>query len=85
MISNAIKHGNATKIEVQLIVDESRICLQVMDNGIGFDRNLIKSNGRGLRNIENRVAALSGYIDIQSSPGKGSETTVEFSKASKIV
>ena len=85
LISNAIKHGNATKIEVQLIVDESRICLQVMDNGIGFDRNLIKSNGRGLRNIENRVAALSGYIDIQSSPGKGSETTVEFSKASKIV
>jgi signal transduction histidine kinase len=80
LISNAIKHGNASKIDVQLIIDESRICLQVMDNGIGFDRNLIKNKGRGLKNIENRVAALNGNIDIQSTPGKGTETSVEFSK-----
>ena len=51
-----------------------------MDNGIGFDRNLIKNKGRGLKNIENRVAALNGNIDIQSTPGKGTETSVEFSK-----
>ncbi len=80
LISNAIKHGNASKIEVQLIVDENRICLQVMDNGIGFDKDLINTKGRGLKNIENRVAALNGIIDIQSAPGKGSETSVEFSK-----
>ncbi len=80
LISNAIKHGNASKIEVQLIVDQNRICLQVMDNGIGFDKNMINTKGRGLRNIENRVAALNGIIDIQSAPGKGTETSVEFYK-----
>jgi signal transduction histidine kinase len=78
LISNSLKHSEATKIEVQVIVDESRICLQVMDNGVGFVNETAIKKGRGLKNIENRVAALNGQIETQSRPGKGTETMVEF-------
>jgi signal transduction histidine kinase len=80
LISNALKHSKATKTEVQVIVDESRICLQVMDNGIGFDRETALKKGRGLKNIENRVAALGGNIETQSQPGQGTETMIEFQR-----
>jgi len=78
LISNSLKHGQATKTEVQIIVDESRICLQVMDNGVGFVKETAIKKGHGLKNIENRVAALNGHIETQSEPGKGTETVVEF-------
>jgi len=80
LISNVLKHSKSTKTEVQVIVDESRICLQVMDNGIGFDRETALKKGRGLKNIENRVAALGGNIETQSKPGQGTETMIEFQR-----
>lgn len=84
LISNSLKHGQATKTEVQIIVDESRICLQVMDNGVGFVKETAIKKGRGLKNIENRVAALNGHIETQSEPGKGTETVVEFQHSTTL-
>jgi signal transduction histidine kinase len=49
----------------------------VEDDGSGFNtKKFVK--GFGLRNIKSRVEVLEGTVDIDSSPGKGTVTTVEI-------
>lgn len=80
LINNALKHAKAKKIDVQLFTETSRICVQVIDNGIGFTKGKIESSnlGKGLKNINDRITAFNGRFEILSEPGKGSECTLEF-------
>lgn len=80
LITNAIKHANASQIDIQLFTQKERICVQVIDNGIGFDveRNDISSSGRGLKNINDRISAFNGRFEILSQTGKGTECMIEF-------
>ncbi len=75
-IINAIKHGEATKVSVQLSHRSGTLIVQIIDNGKGFDTNTIEnSNGLGLHNIHIR-AKLLGEIDIQSEKDKGTSITL---------
>jgi signal transduction histidine kinase len=77
LINNAVKHAQATAINVQLMIDDGVISLTVLDNGIGFDPQTIKS-GIGLENIRNRLAVYNGKINIHSAPEKGTEISIEI-------
>ncbi|MFL5752279.1 MAG: tetratricopeptide repeat protein [Bacteroidia bacterium] len=80
LINNALKHANATEIFVQLFYRENRLILQVEDNGSGFvpaDASL-KANSMGLKNISSRVHLLGGHLEIDSAPGTGTTTVIEF-------
>lgn len=71
-VNNAIKHANASEINVQLFVKKLSVLLIIEDNGIGFDLdNNFKTNGNGINNIRERVNLLSGKFDISSSKGYG--------------
>ena len=77
LVNNAIKHSGAENINLQLIQDEKHVTLTVSDDGCGFDeKTAIK--GFGLKSIKNRVASCNGKIDIVTSPGMGTETTIEL-------
>ncbi|MEI6139925.1 MAG: sensor histidine kinase [Mariniphaga sp.] len=80
LITNAIKHAQAENIDIQLFTEPDRICVQVVDNGVGFDRDRLDSTkkGHGLKNIQDRATAFNGRFEILSQPGKGSESTIEF-------
>jgi signal transduction histidine kinase len=78
LVNNAMKHSGATKIDLQLIAEPDRICIQVVDNGKGFDTTGKTGNGKGLVSIHDRVAAYNGTFEIESTPGQGTEATVEF-------
>lgn len=80
LLTNALKHSKAESIEVQLFTEADRISVQVIDNGAGFDIAQVQehSQGKGLKNIGDRVAMLNGRFDILSEPGKGTEITLEF-------
>lgn len=77
LVNNAIKHASAGKISVQLFSEEHRLCLQVIDNGSGFDTSS-SSEGKGLVSIKNRVDSFNGRFDIWSKSGEGTEATIEF-------
>jgi len=77
LINNAIKHSGAQNINMQLVQDEKHVTLTVSDDGCGFDEQNV-TKGFGLKSIRNRVASCNGKIDIDSSPGKGTETTIEL-------
>ncbi|NVO21078.1 MAG: sensor histidine kinase [Bacteroidetes bacterium] len=78
LVNNALKHSEAQSINLQLISESSRLCIQVMDNGKGFDTSLKSSGGKGLESIRDRVAANNGKFEIWSKPSEGTEATVEF-------
>jgi len=78
LVNNAMKHSGAAKITLQLIADIDRICIQVVDNGKGFDTSGKSGDGKGLVSIRDRVTANNGRFEIESTPGVGTEATVEF-------
>jgi len=78
LVNNSLKHSAASKIDLQLITEPDRICIQVVDNGKGFDISEKSGDGKGLISIRDRVAANNGRFEIESTPGQGTEATVEF-------
>jgi len=79
LVNNALKHANAQLIDIQLFTETERICVQVIDNGIGFNTNEHNGKaGKGLQNISDRVTAFNGHFEIISESGKGTESTLEF-------
>ncbi len=70
LITNIIKHANATKVGVQLLNRNNKILLIVEDNGKGFNKEE-SSIGLGLNNVNSRVEALEGSLKIQSSATEG--------------
>lgn len=80
LVNNSLKHADAKQIDVQLFTETSRICVQVIDDGKGFDMNTTepKSQGKGLKNINDRITAFNGRFEIFSQPGNGTECTLEF-------
>jgi two-component system, NarL family, sensor kinase len=74
LVSNILKHADASEVTVQLNKSGNELNVTVEDNGRGFDPSLVTSNGIGLKNIESRVQSLDGSVRVDSSQGKG--TTV---------
>ncbi|WP_347404938.1 sensor histidine kinase [Nodosilinea sp. LEGE 06152] len=74
-ITNAAKHSQATAMQVKLRANASRVYLQVLDNGQGFDPSK-NTTGFGLRGMHERAIALGGTCQIWSAPGAGCRISV---------
>jgi signal transduction histidine kinase len=70
LLNNAIRHANATKIELEIMYQEGSIFMRIQDNGIGFDQSL-ENDGIGLKNIQNRLNAVDGQLECISEIKKG--------------
>ncbi len=70
-INNVIKHSKANQLDIQLIKDEDGMNVTIEDNGVGFDKNTIQSEGLGLKNIYSRINYLNGTVEWDSAEGKG--------------
>jgi signal transduction histidine kinase len=70
-LNNVVKYSEASNCEIKLIKNE-KYQLLISDDGKGFDfDNAIKGSGNGLYNIRERVLALGGKVNIETSPGNG--------------
>ncbi len=77
-LQNIIKHSRASKVEISFSEIQSKILLQIKDNGKGFDiDNTIKGNG--LTNMKNRCEDAGGKFQISSS-GNGTVISCLFEK-----
>jgi signal transduction histidine kinase len=65
-VNNAIKHGNASKIEVSIQEVNKRILVEIRDNGSGFNIQEVE-NGNGLNSIHKRATELYANIDMVSN------------------
>lgn len=89
LVSNVLKHANATRLNIQLlyIEDESLINIMVEDNGIGFKpEEFIKtSSGMGLKAIKELITQLNGTIEIDSHPLTGTTVIIDLNVIDFII
>ncbi len=79
LLTNAIRHANATEILVQCSQNANVFFITVEDNGKGFTiATNVKSKGIGLGNVRRRVEYLHGKLDITSAEGEGTTINIEF-------
>lgn len=80
-MTNALKHANATELNLQLEFAARRLRFSVRDNGCGFDTHQPSGHSRnghfGLVGIRERAAQLGGQAEIKSRPQHGTEIIIE--------
>ena len=79
-VSNAIKHGKAKKISVQLREDAGHLRLRVSDDGVGFPGNFSTSTGMGLRIMQSRIGMVGGSVSIERQPAGGTGVIITAPK-----
>jgi len=77
-VSNAIKHGKATNIRIELASKGEETTLVVRDNGVGFEREAPKNSGMGLRIMQYRAGVIGGSLSIKANGDRGSSVVCVF-------
>ncbi len=75
-LNNILKHAHAHKVQVHCIAGDRELCLEVCDDGVGFDPADQTKGGLGLAGMKERVQKIGGHLEIAASPGQGARLTV---------
>jgi signal transduction histidine kinase len=75
-IHNIVKHAHATQTCLVLDISKDQICLEVSDNGVGFNPLTDFPGHLGLKSMRERAEQCHGQLQIKSDPGQG--TKVQF-------
>jgi two-component system, chemotaxis family, CheB/CheR fusion protein len=67
LLLNVVKHAKTDRASVRLVGNETGCTLEVADEGIGFQVDRVDRNSFGLFHLRERVAALGGALEIESS------------------
>ena len=78
-LSNVAKHSKATSVQVDVEwqPSPSKIVMKIVDNGIGFDASVPPGGSLGLIGMRERVLAIGGTMDLQTSSNAGTSITFE--------
>lgn len=78
-LNNVIRHAQATRVRVDVFLDNDRIVMTIADNGIGlYPECRRKANSFGLVGIQERVHALGGELEIDTNRQKGTMLIVSL-------
>lgn len=82
-INNILKHGNTSKILLEMKQDEAHLHLYFYYLGIGLmnedvTRLLIQKNGNGLKSIQSRIQQLNATIDYQVNSDKQNHIRIKI-------
>ena len=88
LVENAIKHGlmrleSGGTVVIRSYETSSRFCVEVRDDGVGFDTSLPIEEKKhvGLRNIRGRLKAMvNGELTIESQIGVGTRAVISIPK-----
>lgn len=75
-VSNILRHANATRVSVRLWPEDGHICLEIKDDGRGFNveaaaGSAVHRKQLGLLGIHERVSLVGGEMEVQSGEGTG--------------
>ena len=83
-VSNAVRHGQATEVNIQLSKENDKLILEIDDNGKGFDsahinhETLRVEGHRGLASMTERMSLMGGTLRIVSKPNEGTKITASL-------
>jgi signal transduction histidine kinase len=69
-LANVARHAHASRVGLTISYMENEVALDVRDDGVGFDP-AASDRGFGLVAMRQRIAALSGTLQVESEPGGG--------------
>jgi len=75
-LTNVARHADATEVSVVLSCTESELTLSIEDNGRGFDvddahARTAEGASMGLLGMEERTTLAGGFLEVHSTPGRG--------------
>jgi signal transduction histidine kinase len=81
-LANVFRHAAATQVEICLLLEKSRVILEIKDDGRGFEVparliQLARQGHLGLVGAAERAEAVGGKMEIISKPGAGTLIRVE--------
>jgi len=74
-LTNAIRHGRAQRIVMELDFSDDAVQLRLTDDGRGFDTSSA-FDGLGLAGIKARASSIGGHLSIGSAAGSGTTISV---------
>ncbi len=74
-LANAMKHAQASHVEISVATRQGSLLLSIRDDGIG---GADPARGSGLAGLTDRVEALGGSIRVHSAAGAGTHITVDL-------
>lgn len=78
LLANVVQHAQATRCVVSLSWFDDEACLDVVDDGTGFDPSQVDPASFGLRGVRSRVEAAGGTVDLDTTPGEGTTVAVRL-------
>ena len=77
-VANALKHGHARTVSIELQYATASVCLRVTDDGQGFAAEQSSPAGHfGLLDMRERAQSMGNALRVESEPGRGTRITVE--------
>ncbi len=77
-LNNALKHAHAREVQVRLHFGDAATCLEVQDDGVGFELAAAQAaGGMGLPSMVERAQKIGARLGIETAPGRGTKVLVE--------
>jgi PAS domain S-box-containing protein len=77
-VNNAIKHGEAKKILIQLSTEADRGRLLIKDDGKGITQRIANSTGMGLHIMRYRSGMIGGTLELRRGARRGTIVSCTF-------
>ncbi|MGY0391596.1 ATP-binding protein [Bizionia sp. KMM 8389] len=76
-LQNIYKHAKASNVNIRFTESKNTICLQIVDDGLGFDVSKSKK-GIGIKNMRDRVSEFNGDLKIISDKETGTKIIIHI-------
>lgn len=76
--ANTLKHSRASTLKLTMNYSKSLLQITVKDDGIGFIKSRNNSDGIGLQNMKKRASLIKADLQIDSTPGQGTNLDLKY-------
>ncbi len=80
-VTNALRHGHADEIRIELNSNNNIASITISDNGKGMFSN-DKTDGQGFKTMKHYAKLMNGDLNFESTPGKGTKIILTFPNTS---
>jgi PAS domain S-box-containing protein len=83
LLFNVVKHTDVEQATVRGTVDDDQFVLSVRDEGPGFDPDAQeeRSSHKGFHDMQQRLEAIGGALNVESAPGEGTRVTIRVPRS----
>ncbi len=76
-INNIRQHADASRVDVKFAVTDQALCVNIVDDGIGFNESHLKKHF-GLKSMRERAQTIGGHLQIESRVRQGTRVMLSL-------